>query len=943
MRSIFIFFFLLPGIVHLSAQNVVSAALAKSKPVIDSAAIANWPVLNSGLIISNDGNYLFYSMQGSQAGTKNFILQSMAGTWRQDYVGISGGFFSADSKLFVFQRKDSLYFVRLGTVQQTGIAHVGSFSHPRDDGGRWLAYLLKGANPELVLVNLADGKERHYPGVTGYSFDERGNSLLLKTESHRDSSTVPSLTWVNLVNKTETMIWPAEGTASRKATVAGWSFDAAGNQVVFTVEEQASGLPGKSSPGFTNVWYYRYGMTTAEQRVSSQSSGMEPGTTVKGVPRFSANGRWLLFDVQFPLVIDKPRPGVAQVSVWSYKDLLLQPEQTRRLQRKEPKTFAAAVSVQGGAVVRLQQDGEIIKGGTPQAGEAGDYCIVGGLSIDPWWQFAIRPSVYLERVADGSRHLLQNESDDVGNFSFSPTGRWLAYYNRKKATWCGINMLRENVRTVTPAIEITRNVPVSFQSEYGNSTVHDSVDSVAGWVSGDAGVLLYDNYDIWQVDPSGQRAAINVTNGYGKKHHLKLRLVYGPDKYRSGGYYAMGDTLLLSAFSPQTKYNGFYRKVLGQPGDPELLCLGPYIFDLVASQKSGGATFMTEGKPPVKARDVNVWVLQRQSATEFPNYFVTTDFKSFKPLTDLHPEQQYNWLRSELISWKMFDGQMSQGVLYKPENFDPAKKYPLIFNYYEQLSHRLYEFAPPGYTEENINIPWFVSRGYLVFTPDIHFKPANVSGKTSGEWAYNAVVSAAAFLSKLPYVDGKRMGIQGHSFGGGETNYLVTHSRMFAAAAEVAGDSDPLSAYLTLIPLSATIEYASKQTSTEIGQGQYGASPWERPDLYRRNSAVLSADKVTAPLLIVHNERDNSIQWRQGIEMYMALRRLGKKCWMLQYDNGSHIVVGQDAVDYTTRLTQFFDHYLKGALPPKWMTEGVPAARKGIDTGFELDGSGAQP
>jgi hypothetical protein len=93
----------------------------------------------------------------------------------------------------------------------------------------------------------------------------------------------------------------------------------------------------------------------------------------------------------------------------------------------------------------------------------------------------------------------------------------------------------------------------------------------------------------------------------------------------------------------------------------------------------------------------------------------------------------------------------------------------------------------------------------------------------------------------------------------------------------------------------------------------------------------------------MHNEKDSNIQWRQGIELYMALRRLGKKCWMLQYDNGYHAVLGRDAVDYTTRLTQFFDYYLKGALPPVWMTQGVPYALKGLDTGYELDRSGQKP
>jgi dipeptidyl aminopeptidase/acylaminoacyl peptidase len=338
------------------------------------------------------------------------------------------------------------------------------------------------------------------------------------------------------------------------------------------------------------------------------------------------------------------------------------------------------------------------------------------------------------------------------------------------------------------------------------------------------------------------------------------------------------------------------------------------------------------------------WIIKRQSATEYPNYYSTSDFKEYHPLTDLAPQKDYNWLTTELIGWKQLDGTLSHGILYKPENFDPQKKYPVIFNYYEKLSHRLYEFPGVGLSFDNINIAWFVSKGYLVFTPDIYFSIANKKGgKTIGEAAYNSVISAAKYLARLPYVDSKRMGIQGHSFGGGETNYLVTHSTMFAAASEMAGGSDPISGYLTLAGTGPT-ENTNKQNITETGYGRYGANPWERPDLYRRNSAVLNADKVTTPLLIVHNKQDGSVQWRQGVEFYMSLRRLGKKCWMLQYDEDEHSFSNmKDAMDYTIRLTQFFDYYLKGTRPPRWMTEGVPAKLKGVESGYELDGNDKIP
>jgi dipeptidyl aminopeptidase/acylaminoacyl peptidase len=244
----------------------------------------------------------------------------------------------------------------------------------------------------------------------------------------------------------------------------------------------------------------------------------------------------------------------------------------------------------------------------------------------------------------------------------------------------------------------------------------------------------------------------------------------------------------------------------------------------------------------------------------------------------------------------------------------------------------------------NIDIPWFVSRGYLVFIPDIYIKPAITSGKTVGQWGYNSVVAAAQYLSMLPYVDKKHMGLQGHSFGGMQTNYLVTHTHLFAAASEMAGISDMPNDYLALLLKNDNESEENEMILSEQGLLRFGATLWQRPEFYLRESAVLNADQVTTPILIVHNKMDDAVPWRQSVEFYMALRRLGKKSWLLQYDDETHSIDSkQNQMDYTIRLTQFFDYYLKGALPPKWMTEGVPAAMKGREMGYELDESGKIP
>ena len=286
----------------------------------------------------------------------------------------------------------------------------------------------------------------------------------------------------------------------------------------------------------------------------------------------------------------------------------------------------------------------------------------------------------------------------------------------------------------------------------------------------------------------------------------------------------------------------------------------------------------------------------------------------------------------------MTDGNISQGILYKPENFDPHQKYPLIFDYYEKRSDELHEYIRPTWSGNRINIPYYVSNGYLVFVPDIYYKAGH-----NGEGVVNAVVSAAKYLSRLPYVDSTRLGLQGHSFGGWETNYLITHTQnIFAAACEASGVSDQISAYDQTDDDGGPRQrfYETQSQGSPFG---VNVTPWTRPELYSANSPVLSVGNVTTPLLMSHGDKDAAVPYAQALEMYLAMRRAGKKVWFLHYEHAGHNLSGNDAKDFTCRVKQFFDYYLKDFSPPLWMTEGLPPGKRGADNGLSLDKSGRLP
>jgi dipeptidyl aminopeptidase/acylaminoacyl peptidase len=427
-----------------------------------------------------------------------------------------------------------------------------------------------------------------------------------------------------------------------------------------------------------------------------------------------------------------------------------------------------------------------------------------------------------------------------------------------------------------------------------------------------------------------------MTNGLGRKDSI----VFSISDIRAGSSLnfdphksiQFNEDLLLSAFDLKNKNNGFWKVRNGITSlNPVRLCMDSFYYN---SRVEGDRP---ESFTPIKARHAEKYLIERQSAREFPNLYITSDFKVYDAVSDIHPERAWNWLTSELVTWRMPDGDLSQGILYKPEDFDPHKRYPVIFHYYVRQSNELNGYKRPDWSLAGIDIPYFVSNGYLVFMPDIYYKLGR-----NGESVVNSVVSAARYLSRFPFIDSTKMGIQGHSFAGWETDYLVTHSHIFAAACAAAGVSDQISNFNELA--NGSLFPASYLEIANPGHPYGpGVTPFTEPELYEENSPVLGVGNASTPLLLIAGDHDGSTPLGQDLEMYLAMRRAGKKVWLLEYKKGGHTLLGNDGKDFTIRMKQFFDYYLKGNPPPVWMTRGVPASLKGIDTGFEIDTSGAKP
>ena len=525
--------------------------------------------------------------------------------------------------------------------------------------------------------------------------------------------------------------------------------------------------------------------------------------------------------------------------------------------------------------------------------------------IDNMWASDSKADIYLVNLTDGSRKLLSKGAE--GYAIPSPHGKYLAYFDPADGNWYTLDLATNAKKN------ITQNTGVNFWDEEDDhpTTGYVPID-YPDWVGNDEFLLLADRYDIWKLSPDGSKA-VNLTNGAGRRNKIQYRVQNldgrtNPYLYQFIKTVPAKGTVRLTAFDTQTKRNGFASVDVVRGGDP--------------------ATFLAEKSftTVTKADNANTIAFLKGDFRNPMDLYITKDYwATDTKLTSINPQQaQYRWGDAQLVHWNAYDGTPLDGLLFTPDGVKPGDKLPLMIYFYEKNAETLFNYRAPAPSRSTVNISFFVSRGYVVFIPDIVY----VDGHP-GESAYNCICSGAeAMCNQFSYIDKSKMAIQGQSWGGYQTAYLVTRTNMFAAAGAGAPVGNMTSAYGGIRWESGM----SRIGQYEHGQSRVGKTLWEDGglDLYIENSPVFHAPNVTTPVLIMHNDSDGAVPWYQGIEFFMSLRRLGKPAWLLEYNNEQHnLSERRNSKDLSIRLQQFFDYYLKGEPLPVWMESGIPYARKG--------------
>jgi dienelactone hydrolase len=482
--------------------------------------------------------------------------------------------------------------------------------------------------------------------------------------------------------------------------------------------------------------------------------------------------------------------------------------------------------------------------------------------------------------------------------SLSPAGGYAIWFG-ENGHWYAYSIATKRTADVTGSI-----AGVRFDQETWDTPSIAEPWGIAGWTEGEKSVLIYDRYDIWEVDPTGRAPARVVTDSVGRRGLIIFRLAEIDTTPR---FLSEDRRIILEAMNDSTKASGYWSDRLGAVQPPTRLIMEDRrLADLQ------------------KASDADVYLFTRSTFREFPDLWVAdASFGTPTRISNANPQQsEYRWGTAQLVHWLSDDGVPLAGILYKPDDFDPSRKYPMLVYFYEQLSNNLHDYVPPA-GRNVINPTVYVSNDYLVFIPDIHYEIGY-----PGPSAVKSVVPGVQMLIDSGFVDRHAVGLQGQSWGGYQVAYIITQTSMFRAAMAGAPVANMTSAY-------GGIRWASGRARAfqyEHTQSRIGGSIWDEPLRYLRNSPLFWADRIRTPLFIMHNDGDGAVPWYQGVELFVAMRRLGKEVYLIDYNDEAHNPTKRaNQLDIAMRMQQFFDHHLRGAPAPDWMVHGIPVLDKGRD------------
>jgi dipeptidyl aminopeptidase/acylaminoacyl peptidase len=707
---------------------------------------------------------------------------------------------------------------------------------------------------------------------------------------------------VFIVNATDTI---GKTISSHFNSVTGFSWDETGRQLAYLIEQDST---DKALQKNYTLAYYQDGVDTAARLLDNSHPNLPTHYTIGGDRKlqFSKSGNQLELGIQPILPVKDtslPEFERASLDVWHYADANLQPMQLKNLDAslKSTETLIYHLKEKTFTYLGKIKDRDLIS--TKEGdGVVSFASIDSNYAVASQWQGYSLKDIYSIHNTTGVKSLIQKQWK--GNLiSSNYEGTILVYYDEPQKKYFSYNLNTHQKK------QIAKDIKFALYDEDNDVPDDPNAYGIAKWMNNHQQFIVYDRYDLWLVDANGTKPSIALTHG--RKNKISYRFVETDNERK---VLTEQSHILIKGFNEQDKSESLSYLDLGSKQLSLINSVPKHITSIVAAKNT--SQFMVLQEDEINSPNVFIYALNDQAQNP-------------AAISNINAQQaNYNWMSAQIVKWKAYTGKTAEGVLYLPENFDSKKKYPMIVYFYERNNQTLHNYLPPAPTGSRLNIPFFASRGYVIFVPDIWYQKGY-----PGQGAYDYILSGTRAMIQKGFIDSTKIGLQGQSWGGYQTAYLITKSKLYAAAWAGAPVVNMTSAY-------GGIRWGTgmnRQFQYEKTQSRIGASLWERPDLYIKNSPLFSLPAVTTPLVIMSNDADDAVPWYQGIEYFTAMRRLNKKVWLLVYNNEAHnLVERKNKKDIQIREQQFFDHYLKGAPMPTWMHTGVPAIMKGRDWGLKF-------
>ncbi len=924
----------------LSCLILLSVAVIAQKKAIDHTVYNDWKSLSSSKV-SDNGKYVSFEINPHRGD--GFLHWANTKTNQHDSISRGNNArFSHDSDVLLFTIepgfdtirklklekvkkekwvKDTLGILFLQNDSLKKISNLIDFKVPEQ--GSFFAYRilsdsiksiekkkkkcklfgkktdevpLTSKGETLFIENLLNGTSKTIENVVKYDFTENGKTLSIITHlsiEKADSFSIHLLDLSSLELSTHDEYF---------TEISSMNFSEKGNLFAFIASSDTS----ENKVNSLYLWPKDEDM--ASRIVHSERSDLATPMNVSAnfTPRFSNNEKRLFLGLE-----DLPEEEVedsllesekAKLDVWHYKNNRLQPQQLLEKKRDKEDSYYSILHIKENKLIQLEDDTLSVR-----LIDKGDGGFAMGTSNERYahsynWSFPWPSDYYTVNLNTGERKLIGQEV----NYSqgISPDGKYFVYFVSDSNNYYFKNTLSGETDCMTCFIKDS----IDWKRDINGMPHKAGPIGVSGFLS-PTEVVLHSKYDIWTYNFTG-RKLVSLTEQKGAYMNTELRL----RRWDYDSTYIDLSKTYIHAINQET--------------------MDESIYNYEKHENHSHLTLLYESNHKIlglsKADKSEEVIFRQMNVTDYPDlYLSNSEFDSPKKISVTNPQQsEYIWPTVEKVSWTSYEGRKLDGLLYKPENFDSTKNYPMIVYFYELYTQRKHNHYIPKPTASIIYATEYTSAGYIVFIPDVRYTPGHPAKS-----AYDCILSGTDHVLELyPNIDSTRMGLQGQSWGGYQTAQLVTMTDRYAAGMAGAPVSNMFSAYGGIrwgSGLNRAFQY-------ERTQSRIGKTIWEAPELYRENSPLFGVPNINTPLLIMHNDGDGAVPWYQGIEMFTAMKRLNKPVWMLNYNGDQHnLMKNANRMDLSIRMRQFFDYYLQGKPAPEWLIDGIPATEKGDNYGLE--------